>query len=141
LDAYTAPLRNFATEGQWLITAGLLVGVLSLGILAMRAVVERRRSIGVLRAVGFQRRHLMLAVVGESMLTAGGGIIVGLLVGLLLGTLFIRYSYPGAHVTVQVGQLALVVALVLGAAAAVTVLPALAVARLAPAEALRVADS
>jgi putative ABC transport system permease protein len=141
LDAYTAPLRNFATEGQWLITAGLLVGVLSLGILAMRAVVERRRSIGVLRAVGCQRRHLMLAVVGESLLTAGGGIIVGLLVGLLLGTLFIRYSYPGAHVAIQVGQLALVVALVLGAAAAVTVLPAMAVARLAPAEALRVADS
>ncbi len=141
LDAYSAPLRNFAAEGQLLIAAGLLVGVMSVGILAMRAVVERRRSIGVLRAVGFQRRHLMLAVVGESLLTAGGGIVVGLVVGLLLGTLFMRYSNPGGHISIQVGQLALVVTLVLGAAAAVTVLPALAVARLAPAEALRVADS
>jgi ABC-type antimicrobial peptide transport system permease subunit len=83
----------------------------------------------------------MLAVVGESLLTAGGGIVVGLVVGLLLGTLFMRYSNPGGHISIQVGQLALVVTLVLGAAAAVTVLPALAVARLAPAEALRVADS
>lgn len=140
LDAYTAPLRNFAALAQWLITAGLLVGVLSLGILAMRAVVERKRSIGVLRAVGFQSRQLMVAVIGESLLTAAGGIVVGLSVGLILGTLFMRYSSPGAHVTVPVGQLALVVVLVLATAAMVTVLPALAVARTAPAEALRMAD-
>jgi len=141
LEAGAAPLQNFASEAQLLITAGLLVGVLSLGILAMRAVVERRRSIGVLRAVGFQARHLMVAVVGESMLTATGGVVVGLLVGLILGSLFIREYSPSAQVSVQVGQLALVVALVFATAAAVTVLPALAVARTAPAEALRVADS
>jgi putative ABC transport system permease protein len=140
LDAGSAPLRNFAAEAQLLITAGLLVGVLSLGILAMRAVVERRRSIGVLRAVGFQRHHLMLGVVGESLLTAAGGIVVGLVVGLILGSLFIQQYLPGSYVSVQFGQLALVVVLVLATAAAVTVLPALAVARTAPAEALRVAD-
>jgi putative ABC transport system permease protein len=140
LDAGAAPLQNFASEAQLLVTAGLLVGVLSLGILAMRAVVERRRSIGVLRAVGFQARHLMVAVVGESMLTATGGVVVGLSLGLILGSLFMREYSPSAQVSVQVGQLALVVALVLATAAAVTVLPALAVARTAPAEALRFAD-
>jgi len=141
LNAGAAPLQNFATEAQLLITAGLLVGVLSLGILAMRAVVERRRSIGVLRAVGFQARHLMVAIVGESLLTATGGVVVGLLVGLILGSLFMREYSPSAQVSVQVGQLVLVVALVFATAATVTVLPALAVARTAPAEALRVADS
>lgn len=141
LDAGSAPLRNFAAEAQLLIIAGLLVGVLSLGILAMRAVVERRRSIGVLRAVGFQARGLMLAVVGESLLTAGGGIVVGLIVGVALGSLFVPEYLPSSQVTVEFGQLVIVVALTLLTAAAVTVLPALAVARLAPAEALRVADS
>jgi putative ABC transport system permease protein len=141
LDAGAAPLQNFASEGQLLITAGLLVGVLSLGILAMRAVVERRRSIGVLRAVGFQARHLMVAVVGESVLTATGGVLVGLLVGLILGSLFMREYSPSAQVSVQIGQLVLVVGLILVTAGAVTVLPALAVARTAPAEALRVGDS
>lgn len=141
LDAGSAAVRNFAAEAQLLITAGLLVGVLSLGILAMRAVVERRRSIGVLRAVGFQSRQLMLAVVGESLLTATGGIVVGLFIGLILGSLFIQEYFPGSPVSIQFGQLALVVGLVLGTAAAVTVLPALAVARTAPAEALRVAGS
>ncbi|HEV2028314.1 MAG TPA: FtsX-like permease family protein [Candidatus Dormibacteraeota bacterium] len=141
LDAGSAAVRNFAAEAQLLITAGLLAGVLSLGILAMRAVVERRRSIGVLRAVGFQSRQLMLAVVGESLLTAAGGIVVGLFIGLILGSLFIQEYFPGSPVSIQFGQLALVVGLVLGTAAAVTVLPALAVARTAPAEALRVADS
>jgi len=140
LDAGSAVVRNFAAEAQLLITAGLLVGVLSLGIMAMRAVVERRRSIGVLRAVGYQSRHLMLAVVGESLLTAAGGIVVGLAVGLSLGSLFIKEYFPGAKVSIQLGELALVVGLVLATAAAVTVLPALAVARTAPAEALRMAD-
>ena len=140
LDAGSAPLRNFAAEAQLLIAAGLLVGVLSLGILAMRAVVERRRSIGVLRAVGFQARGLMLAVVGESLLTAAGGIVVGLVVGLILGSMFVPEYLPSAPITVQFGQLAIVVALIMLTAAAVTVLPALAVARTAPAAALRMAD-
>ena len=140
LDAGSAPLRNFAAEGQLMIVAGLFVGVLSLGILAMRAVVERRRSIGVLRAVGFQARGLMVAVVGESLLTAAGGIIVGLFVGLALGFLFVPEYLPSAQISVQVGQLVIVVALILATAGAVTVLPALAVARTAPAEALRMAD-
>ncbi|HXM72902.1 MAG TPA: FtsX-like permease family protein [Candidatus Dormibacteraeota bacterium] len=140
LDAGSAPLRNFAAEAQLLIIGGLLVGVLSLGILAMRAVVERRRSIGVLRAVGFQARGLMLAVVGESLLMAAGGIVVGLVVGLILGSLFVPEYLPSAQITVQFGLLAIVVALILLTAAAVTVLPALAVARTAPAEALRMAD-
>jgi hypothetical protein len=141
LDAGSAAVRNFAAEAQLLITAGLLVGVLSLGILAMRAVVERRRSIGVLRAVGFQSRQLMLAVVGESLLTATGGIVVGLFIGLILGSLFIQEYFPGSPVSIQFGQLALVVGLVLGTAAAVTVLPALGVARTAPTEAVRVDSS
>jgi putative ABC transport system permease protein len=140
LDAGSAPLRNFAAESQLLVLAGLFVGVLSLGILALRAVVERRRSIGVLRAVGFQARGLMLAAVGESLLMAAGGAVVGLLVGLALGFLFVPEYLPSAQISVQVGQLALVVALILVTAAAVTVLPALAVARTAPAEALRMAD-
>jgi ABC-type antimicrobial peptide transport system permease subunit len=82
----------------------------------------------------------MVAVVGESMLTATGGVVVGLSLGLILGSLFMREYSPSAQVSVQVGQLALVVVLVFATAAAVTVLPALAVARMAPAEALRVAD-
>jgi len=141
LDAGSAPLRNFAAESQMLVLAGLFVGVLSLGILALRAVVERRRSIGVLRAVGFQARGLMVAAVGESLLMAAGGVVVGLSVGLALGFLFVPEYLPSAQISVQVGQLALVVALILVTATAVTVLPALAVARTAPAEALRVADS
>ena len=140
MDAAAAPLNNFAGEAQLLITAGLLVGVLSLGILAIRAVVERRRSIGLLRAVGFQSRHLMFAVVGESLLMATAGIVVGLIVGLTLGSLFIRQYSPTNQITVQPGQLALVVALVYATAAAVTALPALAVARVAPANALRMTD-
>ena len=36
---------------------GLVVGVAALGVISARAVVERRQQIGVLRAIGFRRRH------------------------------------------------------------------------------------
>src|SRR5207245_761859 len=52
---------------------GLLVGVLSLGILALRAVVERRRTIGVLRALGYRPAQVLVGVVSEALITATGG--------------------------------------------------------------------
>ena len=36
---------------------GLIVGVAALGVISARAVVERRQQIGVMRAIGFRRRH------------------------------------------------------------------------------------
>src|SRR5262249_49525431 len=116
------------------------VGVLSLGLLALRAVFERRRSIGLLRAVGFQPHQLLLAVVGESLLMATGGIVAGIAGGLSLGYLFVTGYYSGGQVGFQAGNLSVAVGLVYLTAAAVTVAPALAVARTAPAQALRLVD-
>jgi putative ABC transport system permease protein len=140
LDQGGALFRNFASETELMLSAGLAVGVLSLGVLALRAVVERRRWIGLLRAVGFQPRQLLGAVVGESVLTAAAGVAVGGASGLVFGYLFIASAYPGSGFGFQGGNFAVAAALVLVTAVAVTVAPALAVARTAPAEALRLID-
>ena len=140
LDRGVMTLTNFGTEIELLLTAGLAVGVLSLGVLALRAVVERRRTIGLLRAVGFQPRQLLVAVIGESLLTAGAGVIVGVVGGLVMGYLLIIQLYPGGQVSIQAGNLLVAVALIFFTAAAVTIVPAMAVARIAPAEALRLVD-
>ncbi len=63
---------------------GLLVGVLSLGVLGLRAVVERRRMIGVLRAIGYRRRDIMTGLLAEATLTATIGVVVGLSVGIVM---------------------------------------------------------
>ena len=140
LDQGSAIFRNYIGELELVLIAGLGVGVLSLGVLALRAVVERRRSIGLLRAVGYQPRQLLTAVMGESLLTAATGVVVGVAVGLFVGFAVIARYEPGHAVTIQLDALAVAVALIFVTAALVTLPPAIAVARTAPAEALRLID-
>ena len=63
---------------QGFIGIGLVAGLAALGVIALRAVVERRQQIGVLRAIGFQAR-----LVGSELLLEMGFIA---LLGLGLGT-------------------------------------------------------
>ena len=62
---------------------GLLVGVASLGVISFRAVVERRQSIGMMRAIGFKGRMIQLQFLMESAIVA----ILGSLLGIGLGSL------------------------------------------------------
>jgi putative ABC transport system permease protein len=72
---------------DWLILGflglGLIIGVAALGVISARAVVERRQQIGVLRAIGFQRRMVQLSFLLESSFITITGIVVGTGLGLL----------------------------------------------------------
>ncbi len=140
LDQGGAIPRNFAAEMELMLSAGLVVGVLSLGVLALRAVVERRRSIGLLRAIGYQPRQLLTSVIGEAVLTAAAGAAVGVAGGTAITYIFIAAAYPAGAFRFQVVDFVVSALLVLVTAAAVTAGPALAVARTAPAQALRLID-
>ena len=63
---------------------GLAVGIAALGILALRAVTERRREIGMLRAVGLTRAMILRAFLVEYMFVTLTGAIVGGALGLLI---------------------------------------------------------
>jgi len=119
---------------------GLLVGVLSLGILALRAVVERRRSIGVLRALGYRPGQVLAGIVSEGLITATCGMLVGIGVGVLISGVLIKVFSPGARLLIDVSSLALIVGLIFMAVLAVTIPSALRAARLPVVEALRVED-
>jgi putative ABC transport system permease protein len=119
---------------------GLLVGVLSLGILALRAVVERRRSIGMLRALGYRPGQVLAGIVSEGLITATCGALVGIGVGVLMSAVLIKVFFPGARLQIDTSSLALVVLLIYIAVLAVTIPPALRAARLPAVEALRLDD-
>ena len=119
---------------------GLLIGVLSLGILALRAVVERRRTIGVLRALGYRPGQVLAGIVSEGLITATCGALVGIGVGALMGVLFFNAFLPGARLEVDATSLAIIVGLIYLAVLAVTIPPAFRAARLPAVEALRVED-
>jgi putative ABC transport system permease protein len=103
-------------------------------------VVERRRQIGVLRALGFSARAVSAGLLVESavvsLLGAALGVGVGLFVAQNTVTFLSRLS-PELRFSIPWDQLALVVLVSLGAALLMTVLPARQAARLTPAEALR----
>jgi putative ABC transport system permease protein len=56
---------------------GLLIGIAALGVVTIRAVVERRQQIGVLRAIGFQRGMVQAVFLVENMFVAGLGTLIG----------------------------------------------------------------
>jgi putative ABC transport system permease protein len=119
---------------------GLVVGVAALGVIATRAVVERRQHIGVLRAIGFRRRTVQTAFLLEASFVALAGIGLGVLLGLVFSYQLVSYiakGEPGLTFSVIWGQVGLVA---LGAYLAVllmTSLPAWQASRVYPAEALR----
>lgn len=121
-----------------LLRVGLLVGVSSLGAVALRAVIERRRSIGMLRAIGYQPRQILVGMLIETAVVATAGMAVGLIIGYALGGPTIEALSADASFNPDPFGLAVTVGLVYAAVLLVTFLPALQASRLRPAEALRV---
>ena len=63
---------------------GLGVGIAAMGILALRAVVERRREIGMLRASGFTQRMVLRAFLLEYSFVTILGVAIGAVLGVLI---------------------------------------------------------
>ena len=119
---------------------GLMVGIASLGVVATRAVVERRQQIGVLRAIGYRRRMVQLSFLLESSFIA----LLGIAIGVGLGTIIsynifedvkedvetLRFSFPWL-------QILAIVAVAYLFSMVTTFLPARQASRIYPAEALR----
>lgn len=83
LAAYHRVENTYISTFQALGLLGLLLGTCGVGIMVLRGVVERRRELAVLRAVGYRRIHLSLMVVAESALVAACGALVGTACALL----------------------------------------------------------
>src|SRR5205823_2286690 len=73
---------SYVLEGFMSLT--LLMGVVALGLIAGRAVVERRHSVGTMRALGYSRRMVGLAFLAEALFTAVLGLALGGALGLIL---------------------------------------------------------
>ena len=119
---------------------GLLVGVAALGVVSFRAVVERRQSIGMMRALGYKGRMIQVQFLMESAVVAILGSAIGIGLGAWTGWNIFRsisaeadgltYSIPWLNVTVIV-LVAVVFSLV------TTFIPAKQASKIKPSEALR----
>jgi putative ABC transport system permease protein len=125
---------------QAFIGVGLLAGIAGLGVISMRAVVERRREIGMLRALGLTGRGVQAAFLLEASVVALLGIAVGVGLGIALASrlvAFIGREFPEIVFTVPWGQIGGIALFAYLAALLTTSWPAWRAGRVEPAQALR----
>jgi putative ABC transport system permease protein len=136
--------RSFFQLLQGFLALGLVVGVAGLGVVMVRAVRERRRTVGVLRALGFPAGVVRRAFLLESSFVALEGILLGTALSIVTSYLLFRndddlaaaggpFPIPWMNITLLVTATAL-------ASLAATAWPARQAARIKPAVALRIAD-
>ncbi len=119
---------------------GLLVGIAAVGVVAFRAVIERRQQIGMLRALGFQRSLVSLAFLIEAAFVVILGVVVGTVLGLVTAyNLFHSEGVGPEDATFAVPWMfiGILLAVTTGVALLMTWIPAAQASRIAPAEALR----
>lgn len=72
-------LSTFQTLGG----LGLVLGTVGLGAVLLRNVLERRRELALLRALGYKQAHFFAMIIAENLLLLLGGLIAGTLSALL----------------------------------------------------------
>jgi ABC-type lipoprotein release transport system permease subunit len=75
--------NTYLSTFQMLGGLGLLLGTIGLGAVLIRNVMERRRELALLRAVGYQHRHFFVMIVAENAVLLLGGLFTGAACALL----------------------------------------------------------
>ncbi len=130
---------TFVKIVQAFLAFGLLVGVAGLAVISARAVHERRREIGALRALGFKKGMVGWQFIVESSFVALLGIAIGVAVGALGGYNLFSFAIedPDAVFVFPWSQMLLIGAGVWVASLLFTIVPAVRASRIPPVEALR----
>jgi hypothetical protein len=120
---------------QIYVTFGLVIGSVGMGVISVRNVAERKREIGMMRAIGFPRTQVMLSVLLELVVLGVIGLVIGVANGLLISVGFanmqnVTLVIPWKDIGLYLGFIILI-ALSVGA------IPGWMASRIPPAEALR----
>jgi putative ABC transport system permease protein len=135
IEARAAAATAFTTLFLGLGAVALLVGGLGIANVMLMAVLERRNEIGLRRALGATRGHIVGQFLTEAVLLAGAGGVAGAVLGSAVAA-----AYAASQAWVVALPIAGCVAGVLGAAAVGAVAglyPAVRAANLAPTDSLR----
>jgi putative ABC transport system permease protein len=136
--------RGFFQLMQGFLALGLLVGIAGLGVVMVRAVRERRRNIGVLRALGFQSGTIQRAFLTESTFVALEGIVLGAALSIVTSYLLFKnddeLNASGVGFPIPWASIAVLVVAAAVASVLATVWPARQASKIRPAVALRIAD-
>jgi len=118
---------------------GLVVGIAALGVISVRAVIERKQEIGIMRALGYRKSMVLGTFVTEMMFVTTMGIVIGVAIGWVAGYGIWKVSMEsmGVAFTVPWARIGMIIAMTFAAGLLCTILPAYKASRTNPAEAVR----
>ncbi|MEE8363341.1 MAG: FtsX-like permease family protein [Dehalococcoidia bacterium] len=125
---------------QGFLGLGLIVGVASLGVLSFRAVIERRHSIGMMRALGYRARMIQIQFLLESAFITLLGVGLGMGLGALISWNIVNEiadEVEGLEFTIPWMTVTVIVVITVAASLLMAYLPARQAARIYPSDALR----
>ena len=143
IDVLLSQNNAFFTLMQQFVGVGLVVGIAGIGVIMVRAVRERRRQVGVLRAIGFPKRTVAWAFIVEASFVAVAGTLMGVAIALVTswGLTTSSASWArGFEYGIAWSDIVIIVGLAVVASLVAAVLPARAASNIEPAVALRIAD-
>ncbi|MCJ7613464.1 FtsX-like permease family protein, partial [Candidatus Bathyarchaeota archaeon] len=120
---------------QIYVTFGLVIGAVGMGVISVRNVSERKREIGMMRAIGFPRAQVILSVLLELVVLGIIGLLIGIANGLLVSLGFANML--GVTIVIPWEEIGLYLSIIVLIALGSGSLPALVASRIPPAEALR----
>lgn len=143
VDLLLSQNNAFFTLMQQFVGVGLVVGIAGIGVIMVRAVRERRRQVGVLRAIGFPKRTVAWAFIVEAAFVAIAGTLTGVAIALVSSWGISNADAAwarGFEYGIAWREILVIVALAVVASLVAALLPARAASDIRPAVALRVAD-
>ncbi|MEM3567645.1 MAG: FtsX-like permease family protein, partial [Thermoplasmata archaeon] len=140
LETIVKIAANIMNLMQVFLGMGLIVGIAGISIVTLREVTERKREIGMLRALGFQKRMVTLSFLVEISFVALFGILLGVLlgIGVAYGVYLSSFGEEGtAPFTIPWLNILLIVSLAYLLTLALTSYAAVKASKIHPAEAVR----
>jgi len=120
---------------QIYVTFGLVIGAVGMAVISVRNVSERKREIGMMRAIGFPKTQVMLSVLLELVVLGIIGLVIGVVNGVLITVGFANMQ--GATLVIPWNDLGVYLGFITLIALAAGAIPGWFASRIPPAEALR----
>ena len=140
-DIYEVQLEGQYRFFQFLqafVSLGFVVGILGLLVVASRSVAERKREIGMLRALGFRGQDVVVSVVLELVVMSIIGLFIGFINGSILGYALTNINSGGeATFLIPWPIIGFYLFITVFSALVAAVIPAMRAAKIPPSDALR----
>ncbi|RKX37167.1 MAG: hypothetical protein DRP19_02085 [Thermotogae bacterium] len=133
-------IEKLISISSFILYFGLISGLSALSLYSFRAYILRRRTIGMLRAIGMKSKDIFYAFLTESLALVSVGVVIGIASGLLVSKelVGIMFSLFGSgNFGVPIHQILGVLVITYGLSLITVLVPAILSARLSPAESLR----